>query len=78
MKTAISIPDPIYKDAERLAQSLKMSRSQLYSDALLEYLTRHDSDEATEAMNRVCEAVDSRPDPLVKSAARGVLERSEW
>jgi metal-responsive CopG/Arc/MetJ family transcriptional regulator len=78
MKTAISIPDPLYENAERLAHKLKKSRSQLYSDALLEYLSRHDNDEITEAMNRVCEVVDSRPDPLVKSAARRVLERSEW
>ena len=34
MKTAISIPDPIFEAAEKLARRLGMSRSQLYSKAV--------------------------------------------
>ncbi len=34
MKTAISIPDPIFESAEKLAKRLGISRSQLYSDAV--------------------------------------------
>ncbi len=39
MKTAISIPDPIFESAEKLAKRLGMSRSQFYAkavDALVE------------------------------------------
>jgi predicted transcriptional regulator len=78
MKTAISIPDQIFKKAERLARRLRKSRSQLYSEAVAQYVLRHDSDAITEQMNRVCESLDTRPDELVSDAARRVLERSEW
>jgi metal-responsive CopG/Arc/MetJ family transcriptional regulator len=78
MKTAISIPDEVYAEAERLTRRLKKSRSQLYTDAVREYLARHDPDAVTEALNRVCELVDSRADPAVSAASRRLLERVEW
>ena len=78
MKTAVSIPEPIFREADRLARRLKKSRSELYARAIAEYVARHDPDAVTEAMNRVCEAVDSRPDPLVRAAGRRVLEQSDW
>ncbi len=78
MKTAISIPDDIFREAERLSQRLKTSRSKLYAQALREYLARHDSERVTEALNRVYDQADSQPDPAVSAAARRVLERAEW
>lgn len=78
MKTAISLPDAIYAEAERLARRLKKSRSQLYADAVAAYLRRHDVEALTEAFDRVSAAVDSRPDPMVAAAAARVLGRSEW
>jgi predicted transcriptional regulator len=53
MKTAVSIPDEIYQDAERLAKRLNKPRSQIYADALREYLARHDPDAITAALNEV-------------------------
>jgi metal-responsive CopG/Arc/MetJ family transcriptional regulator len=78
MKTAISVPDPLFQEAERFARRKKVSRSRLYSDAVAEYLARHASEAVTEAMNKVCEAVDTRPDRGLSVAARRVLQRSEW
>ena len=78
MKTAISIPDSVYTDAERLAQRLGKSRSQLYSEAIAEYVTRHDTETLTEVMNKVCDAVDIHCDPAFSSVTRRVLEQSEW
>jgi metal-responsive CopG/Arc/MetJ family transcriptional regulator len=78
MKTAISIPDDVFAEAEQLTRRLRKSRSQLYTDALREYLARHDPDAVTEALNQVCELVDSRLDEGVSAAARRVLERTEW
>ncbi len=78
MKTAISIPDRVFQDAERLAERLKKSRSQMYSEAVAEYVARHDPDLVTEQINAVCEEVDTRPDPFVAEAARRILERTEW
>ena len=42
MKTAISIPDPVFRSAERLAARLGLSRSELYCRALKDLLARHD------------------------------------
>lgn len=78
MKTAISIPDVVFEEAERLARRLRKSRSQLYVDAVREYVARHDPDEITEAMNRVVDEVDGEPDTFVQQAARRVLETTEW
>ena len=78
MKTAVSIPDPIYADAERLARRTGKSRSQLYSEAVAEYVARHSPEEVTAAMNKVCAEVDSQLDPEWRGVAHWVLERSEW
>jgi len=78
MKTAVSIPDDVFAGAERLARRTKRSRSRLFSDALKEYLARHSPDKVTEAMNKACSQIGARQDPFVSSAARRVLERSEW
>ncbi|HPS77196.1 MAG TPA: hypothetical protein PLS53_03470 [Thermoanaerobaculaceae bacterium] len=53
MKAAISIPDSIFREAERFARESRKSRSQLFSEAVAEYLARHTPDAVTEAMNRV-------------------------
>jgi len=78
MKTAISLPEDIFVQADRLARRLRKSRSQLYREAVAEYLARHDPDAITEAMDAVCATLDTRPDDFMKAAARRVLERSEW
>ncbi|MGA3204633.1 MAG: hypothetical protein ABSF12_19245 [Bryobacteraceae bacterium] len=78
MKTAVSIPDDVFKGAELLARRTKKSRSRLYGDAVKEYLERHAPDEITEAMNRACEGCEQPADGFVAEAARRVLERSEW
>jgi metal-responsive CopG/Arc/MetJ family transcriptional regulator len=78
MKTAISIPDDVFEDAERLARHTKKSRSQLFSDAVKEYVARHAADEVTEAMDRVVAEIRDAPDELVSVAARRTLERTEW
>jgi metal-responsive CopG/Arc/MetJ family transcriptional regulator len=78
MKTAVSIPDEVFRGAERLARRTKRSRSQLFSDALKEYLARHASDEVTEAMDQVCADIATPTDEFVSSAARRILKQSEW
>ena len=78
MKTAVSLPDEVFAQAERLAKGLKITRSQLYSQALNEYVARHAPDAVTETLNRVCEEVGSESDPFLSEATRRVLERSEW
>lgn len=78
MKTAVSIPDDVFEQAERLARSTKKSRSQLFADALREYVARHAPEEITERMNKVCSEVDEPSDPFVSAVAARTLARSEW
>lgn len=78
MKTAISIPDDVFQAAERHARRMGKSRSQLYAEALEEYLTRHTPDEITEAMNQVMDQVGASADLFLAGAARRSLERTEW
>ena len=78
MKTAVSIPDDVFEGAERLARRSKKSRSQLFSDAVREYIARHAQEEVTEAIDRVCAEIGDSSDEFVSSAAHRVLKRSEW
>jgi metal-responsive CopG/Arc/MetJ family transcriptional regulator len=78
MKTAISLPDAVFHEAERLAKRLKKSRSELYRDAVAEYVARHEPEAVTEALDRVAKKLDTGSDELVSLAARRLLERSEW
>ena len=78
MKTAVSVPDEVFDEAEHLAKHLKTSRSELYSKALAEFVSRHSPDAVTESFNRACAAVEGEPDAVFQRAARKVLKSSEW
>ena len=78
MRTAVSIPDDVFRAAEWHARRTRKSRSRLYTEALSEYLARHTPDEVTEAMNQVVGQLSEPNDPFVMAAARRILERNEW
>ncbi len=78
MKTAVSLPDEVFRAAERHARRARKSRSQLYAEALAEYLVRHAPDEVTDAMNTVIDELKQPTDPFVTAAGRRILERTEW
>jgi predicted transcriptional regulator len=78
MKTAVSVPDEMFDDAERLAKRLKISRSELYQRALGEFVARHADDSVTEALDRVCDTIATESDAFVAKAARRTLKRVEW
>lgn len=56
MKTAISIPDPIFDAAEKLARRLGISRSQLYSTAIDALIDKYRYSGVTERLNAVYKA----------------------
>lgn len=53
MKTAVSLPDQLYEEAERTAQSLGIPRSQLFARALEEFIATHKRENITERLNQV-------------------------
>ena len=79
MKTAISLPDELFHAAERLARESRRSRSQLYADALADYVRRHAEDSVTTAVNRVVDQLGDRgADPAFAGASCQTLMHSEW
>ena len=78
MKTAVSIPNDLFYEAERFARKTRRSRSWLFSDALREYLARHSPDNMTELMDQALEEIGERQDKFVSAAARRILERTAW
>lgn len=78
MKTAISIPDDVFEDAERLARELKQSRSALYSRAVREYVARHSPDAVTATLDAMLAEEDEPDSDFAATAARRMLERSDW
>jgi hypothetical protein len=74
-----SAPGAHLPDPARSARSGSPISSQLYAEALAEYLAPHAPDEVTEAMNQVVERLDGPgPEPFLADAARRLLERAEW
>lgn len=78
MKTAVSLPDELFERAEELAARLGKSRSQVYREALAEYLFRREPQSVTAALDAVVVDVGHEPDGWLAEAGRRGLERSEW
>jgi metal-responsive CopG/Arc/MetJ family transcriptional regulator len=78
MKIAVSIPDDVFEEAERLARRTKRSRSEVYSRALAEYVARHAPDRVTETMNRALADIGEPTDRFTRAVSRRVLTRAEW
>ena len=78
MKIAVSIPDDLFNEAERLAHRSKKSRSEIYKLALQDYVARHSSDKLTEAMNRACAETDEKADEFASRAAQHILQHVKW
>ena len=76
MKTDISIPNPIFKSAQRLAEKLGISLSDLYTAALFEYVTTHEN--VTEALNQVYETESSEIEPELVQIQMLSLENENW
>jgi predicted transcriptional regulator len=77
MKTAISIPDDVFAEADALARKTGTSRSELYSRAVREYVARYSTDAITEALDSVCDS-DVGEMEFARAAARRALSRTEW
>jgi metal-responsive CopG/Arc/MetJ family transcriptional regulator len=78
MKTAISIPDPLFQAAEQFAQEQGLSRSELYARAIQLYLQTHRYHGITEALNQVYDAEASELDPAIRAAQARSLPKDTW
>lgn len=75
---AVSVPDPIFEAAERLAKQRRVPRSQLFADALQEYVSRHGLEAVTAKLNEVYAAEDSAVDVPLMQAQLASIEHEAW
>lgn len=78
MKTAISIPDTVFQQAEKAAQQLKMTRSELYAKAVAAFLERHHAQSTTEKLNEIYAQEISEHVPALMTAQVASLEAEDW
>jgi metal-responsive CopG/Arc/MetJ family transcriptional regulator len=78
MKTAVSIPDPLFKEAERLTKRLRIPRSQLYARALQDYVQRQRSKGIKAALDEVYSTESSELDPVMIQLQAEVLGKEDW
>jgi metal-responsive CopG/Arc/MetJ family transcriptional regulator len=78
VKTAISIPDSIYKTAEKLAAHLGMTRSALYTKAINQFLLEYRNDRITEELNTVYKKETSGLDPVLETMQLVSTEEDDW
>ena len=78
MKTAISIPDSIFNQAEYLAQKLGISRNELYTLAMSDYLKKHERNHITEKLNQVYSQQNSQLDESIYTMQFLSLTGEEW
>jgi metal-responsive CopG/Arc/MetJ family transcriptional regulator len=78
MKIAISVPDDVFEAGEHLARQLGVSRSQLYSDALAQYLSAKGAAAVTARLNAVYSASPAALDPALARAQAKILADETW
>jgi len=78
MKTAVSMPDELFRRAEAAARRLRVSRSELYAKAIAEFLKQQDGKTITERLNDVYSRHPARVEPGLHRAQLKSLEKDAW
>jgi len=81
MKTAISIPDTLYKSTERAAHKLRISRSSFFATAASHYLREIHAENVTDRLNAVYSTesqTNSSLPPVLAKLQSAVLKRDVW
>ena len=82
MKTAISIPDNLFKAADSLARRLGISRSLLYQRAVEQYLRAQGHDTIRESLDQVYSAESTKAaaglDPAIEYLQSVSTEQDDW
>jgi predicted transcriptional regulator len=78
MKTAVSIPDDLFRRADALASRLGKSRSEVYREALADYVARREPGAVTRALDEIADEMAADGAEFAAEAARRTLERNEW
>ena len=75
MKTAISLPDDMFKEIEEVVKECDCSRSQVFVMAVREFLDRRKSRRLLEALNKAYEAADTEEEAETRRQAKAYQRR---
>lgn len=78
MKTAISVPDDLFRTAEAAARRLRVSRSKLYATALADFLERQQSNAITDRLNEIYKRRPAKLDPALHRAQLKSIQKESW
>lgn len=78
MKTAISIPDPIFQAADSLANRLGVSRSEFYSKAIEAFIEQNKNRDVTARLNQVFASESNSLGDDDYNLQGQSLNREEW
>lgn len=81
MKTAISLPDTLYMDAEKIAESMGIPRSQLFAKALEEFIKNHKKEAITDRLNALYDSnymQNDEIDAIGLEAVRKLTQNDTW
>lgn len=78
MKTAVSIPDELFEQADALAHRLGKSRSEIYREALADYVARREPGAVTRALDELADELAAEDRAFADQATRRILAHSEW
>jgi metal-responsive CopG/Arc/MetJ family transcriptional regulator len=80
MKTAVSLPDDLFQAVERLVKLSRRHRSEVYADALRDYVARHSQAELTESLNRTLAEIGdaSEDERFARATAHHTLAKTDW
>ncbi len=78
MKTAISIPNELFQAAEQYARSHGVTRSNLYSQAVAQFLENHSRDQITQKLNDVYPDQPNEINRTISALQFSSLEQEEW
>lgn len=74
MKIAISIPDDVFEEVEKIAKEQKKSRSQVFVSAAREYIRRSETRRIVEKLDKVYSQSDA-PDEVARRKAMAEYQR---
>ena len=78
MKTAVSIPDDLFRKADELAGRMGKSRSEVYREALADYVSRREPGAVTRALDAIADEISNEERAFSATAARRTLAQSGW
>jgi metal-responsive CopG/Arc/MetJ family transcriptional regulator len=82
MKTAISISDDLFKTVEELADELNISRSQVFTEAVRDYIEKYRSEKILQAVNAAYSAKETEQETKLRRQSKKryvkLLRHEKW